>query len=100
MYFFSAAAEDEELQKKGIVCVIRVGPACTRILFGDPSAVKVALLIGVIPVRVDAIHVSGDKSSMAEKIARLFPKMHSLLSSSIRVRSRYYSGTCSMILDS
>jgi hypothetical protein len=88
------------VQKKGIVGVIRVGTRCTGIFFGDPSSVKIPLLIGVFPVRVDAIHVSSDKSSMPEKFARYFPKMHSLLSRHIRVRSRYYTGTCSVVLES
>jgi hypothetical protein len=43
IYLSSAAAEDEEVQKKGIVGVLRVGPRCTRILLDDPSAVKIPL---------------------------------------------------------
>jgi hypothetical protein len=100
MYLFSAAAEDEGVQKKGIVCVFRVGPRCTRILLEDPSALKIALLVGVVPVRLDAIHISSDKSSMPATFARHFPKIYSALSRRIGVRSRYYTGTCSMVLES
>jgi hypothetical protein len=100
LYFFSAAAEDENVQKKGIVCVVRVSPKCTRILLDDSSSVKVPLLLKVIPVRVDAIHISGDKSSLPAKFARLFPQMWDAMSQCIRVRTRYYTGACRMVSES
>jgi hypothetical protein len=106
IYLCSAAAEDEEVQKTGVVFVCRVGPRCTRILLDDPSAVKIPLLLGVFPFRVDAIHVSSYKSSMPAIFARHFAKIYSALSRQsvlgrrIGVRSRYYTGTCSMVLES
>jgi hypothetical protein len=100
IYLTSAAAEDEEVQKKGIVWLFRVGPRCTRILLDNPSAVKIPLLVGVFPVRVDAAHISGDKSSMPEIFARHYAKIYSALSRRMGVRSRYYTGTCSMVLES
>jgi hypothetical protein len=95
LYLSSAAAEDEEVQKKGIVGVFRVGPACTRMLFGGPSSLKIPVLVGVLPVRLDAIHFSSEKSSTPATFARHFAKVYSALSHRTGVRSRYYTGTCS-----
>jgi hypothetical protein len=57
MYLFCAASEDENVQKKGIVCVVMttsIGPKSSRVSLDAVSAVKIPLLVGVFPVRVDA----------------------------------------------
>jgi hypothetical protein len=64
IYLFSAAAEDEDVQKKGIVCVVMtLGPNTSGLLLDGPAALKIPLLVGVFPVRVDAVHISSEKSA-------------------------------------
>ena len=99
LYLFSAAAEDEDVQKKGIVWVARVTPRCGRILLDDPSSLKIIQLIKVFPVRIDAIHISSDENSLPAKLCQTFPAIWSAMGRHVRVRSRYYQGTCSMVLE-
>jgi hypothetical protein len=79
MYLFCTAAEDEDVQKKGLVCVVmNMGPKCSRLLLDEPSAWKIPLLMRVFPVRVDAIHACSDKpSSLPENFAKIFPHVYS-----------------------
>ena len=95
LYIFSAAAEDEDAQKKGIVWVGRITPRCGRIITDDPSSWKVPQLISVFPVRIHAIHLSSDNNSLTAKICQTFPAMWSaMVGRHFRVRSRFYTGTC------
>jgi hypothetical protein len=99
LYLFSAAAEDEEVQKKGLVWVARVTPRCGRILLDDPSSLKILQLLRVFPVRMDAIHISSDENSLPAKLCQTFPAIWRAMGRRVRVRSRYYTGTCSMDLE-
>ena len=100
LYIFSAAAEDEDVQKKGIVWVVRVTPRCGRIITDDPSSWKIPQLIGVFPVRIHAIHMSSDNNSLPANFSQTFPAMWSaVVGRRLRVRARYYTGTCSMVLE-
>jgi hypothetical protein len=100
LYIFSAAAEDEDVQKKGIVWVVRFTPRCGRILLDDPSSWKLPGLIGVFPVRIHAIHISSDKNSLpaflSSKLCKMFPALWSAIGRRMRVRSRFYTGTCAV----
>jgi hypothetical protein len=101
MYLFCAAAEDENVQKKGIVCVwMNMGPKCIGLVGDKAFALKKALFISVFPVRVDATHICSDKSGMPADFARIFTQLWSTMSRSIRVRSRYYTGTCNIVSES
>ena len=101
MYLFCTAAEDEDVQKKGIVCVVmNMGPKTRGLLLDGRAGLKIPLLIGVFPVRVDAMHFSVDNSSMPANFVNIFPHVLSAMSHNIRVRSRYYTGTYNIILES
>lgn len=101
MYLFCAAAEDEDVQKKGIVCVVMtLGPRCRGLLLDVPSAFKIPPLLGVFPVRVDAVHLGSDRSSIPANFAKIFPFVWSAMGVRMRVRSRYYIGMYNIILDS
>ena len=94
MYLFCAAAEDEDVQKKGVVCVvINMGPQSSGLLLDGPATLKIPLLTGVFPIRVDATHVSTDNSNMPANFVNLFPHVLSAMGPRIRLRSRYYTGT-------
>jgi hypothetical protein len=103
MYIFCTAGEDVDVQKRGIVCVVmNMGSKCGGLLFEEPLALKIPLLLMVFPVRVDATHICREKPSSSRsahfaKLAKLFP---SAMGSRLRVRVRYYSGTYNIILES
>ena len=96
LYIFSAAAEDEDVQKKGVVAVLRLTPRCGRILLDDPSSWKLPKLAAVFPVRIHAFHISSDNDSLPATLCQIFPILWSAMGRHIRVRSRYYTGACSV----
>jgi hypothetical protein len=90
MCLFCAAAEDEDVQKRGIVCLLmNMGPKCSGLFLDGPAAWKIPMLMVVFPVRVDAIHIISDKPSGL----KLFPRFWSAMRPRMRVRLRYYTGT-------
>ena len=90
MYLCCTAAEDEGVQKRGIVCLLmNMGPKCSGLLLNGPTELKLPMLLGVVPVRFDAIHIISDKPSSL----RLLPQLWSAIGPRIRMRSRYYTGT-------
>ena len=92
MYLFCAAAdEDEDVQRRGFVCLMmNIGPRCKRLLLNGSPAWKIPLLMVVFPIRVDAVHIISDKPSSL----KLFPNLWNALKRRIRLRFRYYTGTC------
>ena len=90
MYFFCAAAEDENVQKRGFVClVMNIGPRCRQFLLDGSSPWKIPQLMVVFPIRVNAVHILSNKPSSL----KLFPNLWSALRRRIRLRFRYYTGT-------
>jgi hypothetical protein len=107
MYLVCTAAEDEDVQKKGLVVVVmNMGPKCTDGVFLlEPSYWKIPMLVAtVFPLHLDAAHCCLEKQKQsvpAKTISQLFEQMWSaMMAPRIRVRLRLYTGTYTIILES
>jgi hypothetical protein len=99
MYLFCAAAEDEDIQKKGFVSVVmNMGLKNSGILLDKAALLQAPSFVRVLPLRVDALHICNDKSrSIPANFAKLFPHLWNVMATPLRVRLRYYSGTCKIL---
>ena len=103
MYFYSTAAKDEDVQKRGIVCVLlNMGPKTSGLLLDGTAILKIPRLLRVLPLRANAVHLcsdrSGKSSSTPANFGKLFPLFWKSMGPRIQVRLRYYSGMYNVIL--